>query len=465
MSLSQLKYNERRCLCTLNSLYNEKTVIGRLHRYFSHYFEIFSAPTAETLFLLVLSMLAMESADSIRSLYRHFLSVITKKSLNAFYYACSYAKADYSGFAQTTAAMALKLIPDSLESQPVFLCIDDTMASKFGTKFENVSKMFDHAAHNGSNYLNGHCFVSLMLCVPVWNGNRINYLSVPLEYRMWQKKESKLVLAASMAENIMPALSEKRNVILLCDSWYAKKELLRLADAYAALDIICNARSDSVIYDFPPERTGKRGRPAKHGKKLSIYEDFLLSGEKTGDYFTGFRRVLTNIFEERTVLAYVTASAREGGSRRLFFSTVSPDQLQIFCAWQEKAPLNQTGSEWMQYIPLFLYNFRWNIEVSYYEQKTFWSLCSYMVRSQKGIEMLVNLINLAYCTMKLLPYHDKDYAKYRDESVQEFRFVLSSKIREQIIFATFVKNIETTIKSNAIKEALVLLLQRQGLIS
>ena len=32
-------------------------------------------------------------------------------------------------------------------------------------------------------------------------------------------------------------------------------------------------------------------------------------------------------------------------------------------------------------------------DVSYYEQKTFWSLCSYMVRSRKGIELLVNLIN------------------------------------------------------------------------
>ena len=31
-------------------------------------------------------------------------------------------------------------------------------------------------------------------------------------------------------------------------------------------------------------------------------------------------------------------------------STVFPEQLQIFCAWQEKTPLNQTGSEWMQYI-------------------------------------------------------------------------------------------------------------------
>ena len=59
------------------------------------YFKTFSAPTADTLFLLVLSLLALESAHSIRFLYQHFLSGITKKSLNAFYHACSYAKREF----------------------------------------------------------------------------------------------------------------------------------------------------------------------------------------------------------------------------------------------------------------------------------------------------------------------------------------------------------------------------------
>ena len=118
-----------------------------------------------------------------------------------------------------TAKMALHLIPEQLKSQPVFLCIDDTIISKFGTKFENVSKLFDHATHNGCNYLNGHCFVSLMLCVPVWNRDKISYLAVPLGYRMWQKKESKLELAVSIVKE------------------------------YPNLDLIENARADSIIYD------------------------------------------------------------------------------------------------------------------------------------------------------------------------------------------------------------------------
>lgn len=41
------------------TLYNENSLIGRLHKYFLAYFETVSVSTAETLFLLVLSILAL----------------------------------------------------------------------------------------------------------------------------------------------------------------------------------------------------------------------------------------------------------------------------------------------------------------------------------------------------------------------------------------------------------------------
>ena len=85
-----------------------------------------------------------------------------------------------------------------------------------------------------------------------------------------------------------------------------------------------------------------------------------------------------------------------------------------------------------------------------------------MVRSHKGIKMLINLINIAYCAMKILPYQDKVFSEYRTESVQEFRFALSVQIWEQIFYAIFVKNIETHIKSNTIINALKQLIQQQG---
>lgn len=437
-----------------NLLYNKNTVIGRLFYYFSAYFENVPVPTAQSLFLLLVSMLALESASSIRFLYQHFLSKVTEKSLNAFYYACSYAKVNYSAFMNVTVKIALKVIPDFIAYHPVFLCLDDTIVPKSGKKFEQVSRLYDHAAHHGSCYLNGHCFVSLMLCVPVWKNSKISYLSIPIGYRMWDKSKSKLCLAADMVRQVMPELASQNHVILMFDSWYAKKDLLCVVDEFSNLDIICGARSDTVLYDPAPPPTGKAGRPKKHGDRLSLKTDFKLSAEKVDGYFIGFRTVLTNILKDRKVVAYATSTKKGQGNRRLFLSTIFPEDLHPACAWFEDAPINQTGWNWKEYAPLFLYKIRWSIEVSYYEQKSFWSLCSYMVRHLQGIEMLVNLINLAYSATKLLPYVDTNFSVYQTQSSQEFRFTLSEQIREQVIFSNFAQSLENGIKLKAIMNLL-----------
>lgn len=79
-------------------------------------------------------------------------------------------------------------------------------------------------------------------------------------------------------------------------------------------------------------------------------------------------------------------------------------------------------------LPMLLYQIRWNIGIGYYEQKTFWSLCHYMVRSSKGIEMMVNLINIGYGAMKILTYKYAEFSEYQNQSVQDFRFVLEKQI-------------------------------------
>lgn len=218
-------------------------------------------------------MLALESAGSIRTLYRHFLAKATGNSLNAFYYLCSYAKVDYSGFMTVTAKIALGIIPDAFRPLPVLLCVDDTIVPKPGTKIEGGFRLFDHTAHNGSRYLDGHFFASLILCVLVWDNvmpgktSTFSYLSVPFGYHMWQnEKATKLTLAADMLRLAMPAFSGQKNVLALCDSWYAKKDFLCLARESANLDIICGTRANTALYGLPPARTGKRGRLAKRGQ-------------------------------------------------------------------------------------------------------------------------------------------------------------------------------------------------------
>ncbi len=238
-------------------------------------------PTARNLFLIVVSILALDIFRSVRFAHRHVLSKLSDTSLNAYYYALKTDRLDHESWRDVTLSKALKAVPKQLAVQPLFLSIDDTMVEKEGEKFELRSKLFDHAAHNGSNYLNGHCMVSILLSFPVLADGSIRYISVPLGYRLWDKKQTKLEIAAEMVRHAVDSIGSDRQVFLLCDSWYPKGCVAGLVDEYENLDIICNARIDTVMYDLPPERTGKRGRPKKFGERLSP-EDFVLDSQKPG---------------------------------------------------------------------------------------------------------------------------------------------------------------------------------------
>ena len=56
--------------------------------------------------------------------------------------------------------------------------------------------------------------------------------------------------------------------------------------------------------------------------------------------------------------------------------------------------------------------------------------------------------------MKLLPYLEKDFSEYQTESVQDFRWYLSKRIREQLIIQRFVKILENDIKSSSVRKLL-----------
>ena len=55
---------------------------------------------------------------------------------------------------------------------------------------------------------------------------------------------------------------------------YPKAEITELIKRYDNLHLICNVRSDTMLYDLPPKPTGKRGRPKKQGALLSLDDTF-----------------------------------------------------------------------------------------------------------------------------------------------------------------------------------------------
>lgn len=424
----------------------KNSVIDRLKSYFDEYFSDATKPTARNLFLIVVSILTLDIFRSVRFAHRHVLSKLSDTSLNAYYYALKTDSLDHEPWRDVTLSKALRAVPDQLAAQPLFLSIDDTMVEKEGEKFELCSRIFDHAAHNGSNYLNGHCMVSILLSFPVLADGSIRYLSVPLGYRLWDKKQTKLEIAAGMVRQAMDNIDPDRQVFLLCDSWYPKGCVAGLVDEYNNLDIICNARIDTVMYDLPPEHTGKRGRPKKYGGRLSP-EDFELEFPKTGDWKIGVRPVLTRLWGERVVYALVTLPKSGNGSRRLFFCTKDPENILLDYSRCEDDAIRGYGEENKLFLPLACYSPRWNIEISYYESKTFWSLGEYRVRSRDGIERLVNLECIVYSAMTLLPYSDETFSCYQSASAQETRFGVGQQIQASIIFSSFVEKLESVKKS------------------
>lgn len=423
--------------------------MDRLKLYFDEYFSDTSKPTARNLFLLILSILTLDTFRSVRFAHRHVLSRISDTSLNAYYYTLKSETWDHSAWSDVTVRKVLKVIPSDLSSQPLFLSIDDTMIEKAGKHFEFSSKLFDHAAHNGSNYLNGHCMVSILLSFPVWKEGQIHYLSVPLAYRLWDKEKSKIALAAEMVQKAMGVLGAKRQIFLLCDSWYPKKEVVQLAEDYKNLDIICNVRTDTVLYDLPPEKTGKRGRPRKKGARLD-FRTIPLSDSKSSDWKIGVRPVITNLWKNRTVYAIVTCPKDRESGHRLFLCTKNPEEIQLDFQKCANSSIREYGKENILYLPLACYSLRWNIETSYYEEKTFWSLSNYRVRTGRGIERLVNLLSISYSAMTLLPYSDELFSRYQSASAQDTRFEIGQQIQGTFILVGFLEKLEITKKTTTL---------------
>ena len=257
---------------------------------------------------------------------------------------------------------------------------------------------------------------------------------------MWTKEQTKLEMAADLVRSAMTCLGPQRRVILCCDSWYPKGCVKQLVEEYTNLTIICNVRSDTALYALPPKPTGKRGRPRSRGERLTV-ESIVQTEIPESGFSVGFQPVKTNLFGSRTVYAISTKS-KEGKRYRLFLCTENPQNLPFDLAFSDESAARFAKAD-SNFTPLTIYALRWNIEIAFYEQKTFWALGDYRLRSQTGIERLLNLLTLCYASTKILPFLSHDFHFLKGLSPQQARFALSKAINREIFFPSFIARLET----------------------
>ena len=169
--------------------------------------------------------------------------------------------------------------------------------------------------------------------------------------------------------------------------------------------------------------------------------------------------VKTNLFDDQTVTAIVT-KAKSSKSIRLFLSTEPAENLHFSLDFIHQETVLAYPQANPAFLPLAIYSLRWNIEVAYYEQKTFWGLDAYMLQSKTGIERLVNLLSLIFAVLTLLPFQSQDFSTLIENSPQENRFILGQLVQQQVFLTLFDCRAQQGVISGQTLDYLILAVSR-----
>jgi len=163
----------------------------------------------------------------------------------------------------TLAALAVGLlVPDGA---PVLVAIDDTLFKRRGKKVRAASWFHDGSAIGAHPVAYGNNWVILGIVVSLPFLSRPACL--PVLARLVVKNTtsaSRLHLARAMIEALAGALPG-RTIHGVGDAAYSGKDLRGLDDR---ITWTTRLRKDAALYDLPPARTGRRGRPKLKGERL-----------------------------------------------------------------------------------------------------------------------------------------------------------------------------------------------------
>jgi hypothetical protein len=168
---------------------------------------------------------------------------------------------DELGLAVAKLVVAL-LVP---AGEPVVVAIDDTLFRRRGKKVRAASWFHDGSAPGPAKTGYGNNWVVAAVVV------RLPALSRPVAIPVLAKlvikdtsSASRLWLARRMAEAIAGVLPG-RAIHVVADSAYAGGELKKLP---SRVTWTTRLRKDAALYELPPARTGRRGRPREKGDRL-----------------------------------------------------------------------------------------------------------------------------------------------------------------------------------------------------
>ena len=192
------------------------------------------------------------------------LAINPEKHWTTYYKAIERATFQWHRIVKKLLALLLSLFD---ANKDIILAVDDTVVLRSSEKAPGAGIHHNHAKKkNTPSFVLGQLFVAIFFIASDALGH---HHALPLAMHLVSKKgnASKLRIARFLTWVACLWLKEsKKNIILLCDSWYAKGPFFEQL-AQIGCQCIGQVRRDTALFLQPNTRQG-RGRPRKYGQKI-----------------------------------------------------------------------------------------------------------------------------------------------------------------------------------------------------
>jgi hypothetical protein len=263
---------------------------------------------------------------------------------------------------------------------------DDTLIPRVSAAAPGASNQYDHAHKpNRPDYLLAQTVVSLSAVI----GNSWGSWSVPLMSNLAVRTSThgKLETMRAMVEEVSPTLGA---ITLLLDTWYMKRYLIVDVLQRAGI-VIGQVRQDTALYEPPPPRTGKPGRPRKYGDRITKAKLKTLTQTHTELPIYGGHRTV----RYRTAVCM----ARFLGGRLVRAVWVS---MFVDGKWKpERLLLSTDPSHTAEYV-IFTYSLRWTIEPMFAALKWGEGMIGMWMQSVETFHRWLNIVQIGRALIQML---------------------------------------------------------------
>ena len=271
--------------------------------------ELFTAPTFDRLLPLLVGVVLATGQRTVAAALR-VMGLSEAKDFARYHFVLNHARWDSHAVARK---LLLLIVRRFAPSGAIVIGLDDTIERRWGPKISARGIYRDPVRSSHGHFVktSGLRWLSAMAMVPVpWARRRwgLPFLTILAPSERWAlvhgHRHKKLTDWARQAVLQTRRWLGKRKIVVVADSSFAALDLIAALRRYVC--IVTRLRLDANLFEPPPPRAcGRRGRPAKKGRRLQKLCEVLK------DKKTRWTRLRMSYWygDERCILMIATGTA------------------------------------------------------------------------------------------------------------------------------------------------------------